>query len=165
MSKQTQKACVCKQSKGDIRGTQGNVIYLLYYETDLSSQVWNRLINTQVLCQNRPRRPACASRARGTSGVHRETWFISSIMKQIYLLKCETDQLIHKSFVKTDPEGLRVQAEQGARQGYTGKQVIHPNQVAVVNKAFTPSPERVDWATELIAAFERHHQSGQVRFC
>jgi citrate lyase subunit beta-like protein len=57
---------------------------------------------------------------------------------------------------------LKEQSLQGALMGYTGKQVIHPNQLPVVNEAFTPSAERVKWATELIAAFEQHHQSGTV---
>ncbi|XP_076444983.1 citramalyl-CoA lyase, mitochondrial-like isoform X2 [Babylonia areolata] len=63
-----------------------------------------------------------------------------------------------------DPEGLRVQSEQGARKGYTGKQVIHPSQVSIVNEAFTPSPERVEWATKLIESFEHHQKSGQGAF-
>ncbi|XP_070190837.1 citramalyl-CoA lyase, mitochondrial-like isoform X2 [Littorina saxatilis] len=63
-----------------------------------------------------------------------------------------------------DAEGLRVQSEQGARKGYTGKQLIHPNQVSVVRDAFTPSSERVDWATELIYAFQEHQNSGVGAF-
>ena len=61
-----------------------------------------------------------------------------------------------------DEDGLRRQSEQGARMGYTGKQLIHPNQVQVVNKAFTPSQERIEWATQLIAAFQEHQSSGKV---
>jgi citrate lyase subunit beta-like protein len=48
--------------------------------------------------------------------------------------------------------------------GFTGKQVIHPIQVPVVQEAFSPSPKKVEWATELIKAFEEHQLSGQVRF-
>ena len=57
-----------------------------------------------------------------------------------------------------------MQSEEGARMGFTGKQVIHPSQISVVQTAFAPSPERMEWATELIAAFEAHQQSGKVRF-
>ncbi|XP_005093332.1 citramalyl-CoA lyase, mitochondrial [Aplysia californica] len=63
-----------------------------------------------------------------------------------------------------DKEGLRVQSEEGARKGYTGKQVIHPGQVAVVEAAFTPSPARVEWATELIQGFDEHQASGKGAF-
>jgi hypothetical protein len=38
----------------------------------------------------------------------------------------------------------------GASWGFTGKQIIHPDQVAVVHESFSPSSERVKWAKELI---------------
>ncbi len=37
--------------------------------------------------------------------------------------------------------------------GVDGKWVIHPNQIALVNEAFTPSPEEIAHAEEIIAAF------------
>ncbi len=46
--------------------------------------------------------------------------------------------------------------------GYTGKQVIHPDQVPVVQKAFSPSPTQTKWASELIEAFHHHQQTGKV---
>lgn len=61
-------------------------------------------------------------------------------------------------------EALRKQSEQGARMGYTGKQVIHPAQVPVVQEAFLPSKQQVDWAKGLLAAFESHQKSGKVSF-
>ena len=65
-----------------------------------------------------------------------------------------------------DHESLKAQAEEGALMGYTGKQCIHPIQVPIVQAAFTPAPEKVEWATQLIQAFEEHQGSGKVRdFC
>ena len=49
--------------------------------------------------------------------------------------------------------------------GYTGKQVIHPAQVPVVQQAFSPSREQVQWAGGLIQAFHQHQQSGKVGVC
>lgn len=43
-----------------------------------------------------------------------------------------------------------------------GKQVIHPNQITVVQEQFSPSPEKIKWAEELIAAFKEHQQLGKV---
>ncbi|RXN28967.1 citrate lyase subunit beta mitochondrial [Labeo rohita] len=63
-----------------------------------------------------------------------------------------------------DVEGLRQQAREGALMGFTGKQVIHPNQIKVVQEEFAPSPERIKWATELIAAFEEHQKLGKGAF-
>ncbi|XP_064913743.1 citramalyl-CoA lyase, mitochondrial isoform X5 [Columba livia] len=45
-----------------------------------------------------------------------------------------------------------------------GKQVIHPNQIAVVQEQFSPSPEKIKWAQELISAFEEHQRLGKGAF-
>uniref|UniRef100_A0A672SPW0 Citramalyl-CoA lyase, mitochondrial n=1 Tax=Sinocyclocheilus grahami TaxID=75366 RepID=A0A672SPW0_SINGR len=63
-----------------------------------------------------------------------------------------------------DVEGLRQQAREGTLMGFTGKQVIHPSQIEVVQEEFAPSPERIKWATELIAAFEEHQKLGKGAF-
>ncbi|ESO87404.1 hypothetical protein LOTGIDRAFT_127794 [Lottia gigantea] len=63
-----------------------------------------------------------------------------------------------------DMESLKRQSLEGARMGYTGKQIIHPNQVPVVNEAFTPSTDKIEWATELIQAFEHHQETGKGAF-
>jgi citrate lyase subunit beta-like protein len=44
----------------------------------------------------------------------------------------------------------------------SGKQVIHPDQVPIVQQAFSPSEEEIAWAQRLIAAFEEHQTSGKV---
>lgn len=46
--------------------------------------------------------------------------------------------------------------------GFTGKQVIHPLQVPIVQAAFSPSAEQVEWAKELIKAYIAHHEKGKV---
>ncbi|XP_044635692.1 citramalyl-CoA lyase, mitochondrial isoform X5 [Equus asinus] len=63
-----------------------------------------------------------------------------------------------------DGEGLLRQSKEGAAMGFTGKQVIHPNQIAVVHEQFSPSPEKIKWAEELIAAFKEHQQLGKGAF-
>lgn len=49
--------------------------------------------------------------------------------------------------------------------GFTGKQVIHPSQIPIVQEAFSPSADQVEWATELIKAFEAYQSTGQVSEC
>lgn len=61
-----------------------------------------------------------------------------------------------------DLEHLKIQAEEGAKMGYTGKQVIHPDQVPIVQTAFSPTSEQVEWATGLIEAFHLYQESGKV---
>jgi citrate lyase subunit beta-like protein len=48
--------------------------------------------------------------------------------------------------------------------GFTGKQVIHPSQIEVVQQAFSPSIEKMQWAQELIQSFEANQQSGNGAF-
>ena len=44
----------------------------------------------------------------------------------------------------------------------TGKQIIHPGQIEIVNKAFSPSEEKVKWARDLVNAFEEQERVGKV---
>ena len=59
-----------------------------------------------------------------------------------------------------DEEGLRAEAEAGAREGFTGKLAIHPAQVDVINAAFLPSAEDVSHAEAIVAAFEAEPGAG-----
>lgn len=61
-----------------------------------------------------------------------------------------------------DGEGLRLEAEEAARDGFVGKMAIHPNQVAVLNEVFTPKPEELAFAQEIIAAFRDNPSAGVV---
>ena len=40
------------------------------------------------------------------------------------------------------------------RLGFTGKAAIHPSQVPIIQGAFSPAPEAVEWARRIIAAYE-----------
>ena len=59
-----------------------------------------------------------------------------------------------------DDDGLRAEAEAARREGFTGKLAIHPAQVAIINAAFTPSPDEVRHAEAIVAAFEAHPDAG-----
>jgi citrate lyase subunit beta/citryl-CoA lyase len=54
-----------------------------------------------------------------------------------------------------DTEGLRADTERGIEMGYDGKMAIHPRQVTVINEAFTPAADRIDWAQSVLDARER----------
>ena len=51
-----------------------------------------------------------------------------------------------------DLPGLREEAAFAAQLGFDGKMVIHPAQIEVVNEAFTPSDERIEWANRVLTA-------------
>lgn len=60
-----------------------------------------------------------------------------------------------------DLEALRIESEFGARLGFSGKQVIHPNQVSVVQEAFTPSDEAIAHARRIVETFEASQKKGK----
>ena len=60
-----------------------------------------------------------------------------------------------------DIEGLRIEAQQGAGLGFSGKQVIHPNQVVPVQEAFTPSEEAIAYAQRVVETFESSQKEGK----
>jgi citrate lyase subunit beta/citryl-CoA lyase len=51
-----------------------------------------------------------------------------------------------------DMSGLEAECVQGRCYGFTGKTLIHPNQVAIANAAFGPNAAEIAEAEELIAA-------------
>jgi citrate lyase subunit beta/citryl-CoA lyase len=57
---------------------------------------------------------------------------------------------IHADF--RDTAGLREATEFAVELGYDGKMAIHPDQVPVINEAFIPDPDRVEWAERVVAA-------------
>jgi len=60
-----------------------------------------------------------------------------------------------------DNDGLRVEAEQGAGFGFSGKQIIHPNQVSAVQEAYTPSDEAIEYARRIVETFESSQREGK----
>jgi citrate lyase subunit beta / citryl-CoA lyase len=61
-----------------------------------------------------------------------------------------------------DPAGLKREAEEARRDGFTGKLAIHPGQVQTINEVFTPSPAAIAKARAVIAAFEENPGAGVV---
>ena len=59
-----------------------------------------------------------------------------------------------------DGKGLRAEAEAAHHEGFTGKLAIHPDQVAIINAAFTPSKAEVAHAKAVVAAFEAEPGAG-----
>ena len=61
----------------------------------------------------------------------------------------------------SDDEGFRAQARRSATLGMVGKWAIHPKQVALANEVFTPSPEAVAEAREILSAMEAAKARGE----
>jgi citrate lyase subunit beta/citryl-CoA lyase len=58
---------------------------------------------------------------------------------------------VHLDF--RDATGLRRELEQARRDGFSGKLAIHPDQIAAINAAFTPTDAEREHARRVVAAF------------
>ena len=69
---------------------------------------------------------------------------------------------VHTDF--SDSSGLREETEFALTLGYDGKMAIHPSQVGVINDAFTPETERVEWAKQVLDARDEAETEGRGVF-
>ena len=53
-------------------------------------------------------------------------------------------------------ERLAEESRRTRRLGFVGKAAIHPTQVPVIQDAFSPTSEEVDWARRIVEAYERN---------
>lgn len=58
--------------------------------------------------------------------------------------------------------GLRREAEEARRDGFTAKIAIHPAQVPIINDVFTPSAEAIGHAQAIVAAFAAQPDAGTI---
>ncbi len=63
-----------------------------------------------------------------------------------------------------DLDGLRAESQQGAQMAYSGKQVIHPNQVEPVHAVFAPSDEAIAQAKRVVDAAAQQQDAGKGAF-
>ncbi|MEM9471950.1 MAG: CoA ester lyase [Pseudomonadota bacterium] len=61
-----------------------------------------------------------------------------------------------------DASGLERSCMEAVRDGFTCKMAIHPAQVEVINRAFTPSKQQVAEARDIVAAFAEAGDAGVV---
>lgn len=61
-----------------------------------------------------------------------------------------------------DTDGFRRECEEAERDGFTAKMAIHPDQVAIINAVFTPSPEAVARSKAVVEAFRAAGDPGVV---
>jgi citrate lyase subunit beta/citryl-CoA lyase len=59
-----------------------------------------------------------------------------------------------------DPDGYRESATQAALLGFDGKWAIHPSQAPIANEVFSPTPEEVAAAEEIVALYQAAEAAG-----
>jgi citrate lyase subunit beta / citryl-CoA lyase len=62
-----------------------------------------------------------------------------------------------------DIEGLRKDAIIAKRLGYSGKSIIHPNQIETVHKVFVPNRNEIEWAKKVVEALGEAMEEGVNR--
>lgn len=67
---------------------------------------------------------------------------------------------VHRDF--RDLAGLEASATRARQDGFTGKLAIHPDQVPIIQRSFTPTAEELAHASRVIAAFEAAPRAGTV---
>lgn len=60
-----------------------------------------------------------------------------------------------------DSNGLEETCQQGRELGFDGKSLIHPNQIEIANKCFSPSPEEILHAKKVIYDYEDSMKQGK----
>jgi citrate lyase subunit beta/citryl-CoA lyase len=61
-----------------------------------------------------------------------------------------------------DEAGLRASSRASRAEGFTGRLAIHPAQVEPINQSYMPSPQEVEHARRVIAAFSDNPRAGTV---
>jgi len=63
-----------------------------------------------------------------------------------------------------DLDGFRRECDEGLALGMDGKTLIHPGQIDICNKVFSPGSAEVEWARKVIAAFDdpANHGKGVI---
>jgi citrate lyase subunit beta / citryl-CoA lyase len=62
----------------------------------------------------------------------------------------------------TDPDGLEASARTALGLGFQGKMCIHPDQIAIVNRVFTPTDVEIAFAERVAAAFAKAEAEGSA---
>lgn len=62
-----------------------------------------------------------------------------------------------------DLEAVASEARVARRDGFGAKAVIHPSHIALVNEAFRPTEEEINWARRVVDAFETNAGAGVIR--
>jgi citrate lyase subunit beta/citryl-CoA lyase len=61
-----------------------------------------------------------------------------------------------------DVEGLERDCRRSRRDGFTGRMAIHPDQIATINRSFTPSEAEIEHARKIVAAFDADPGAGTL---
>ncbi len=90
------------------------------------------------------------------TGAYRDTMRLTRALMHINAAAAGiiTIDAVHADF--HDDEGMFAEAADACRSGFAGSACIHPNQVEVIRRAYTPEASQVEWARRVVAEAENH---------
>jgi len=59
-----------------------------------------------------------------------------------------------------DEEGLSRECQLARQMGFTGKCAIHPKQLPIINRLFSPTERELDYARKVVAAYDKAQEAG-----
>ncbi|WP_338467275.1 CoA ester lyase [Novosphingobium sp. ZN18A2] len=104
-----------------------------------------------------------ATRKRDASGAWTDTFRMvrSQVVLTAHAIEIAAIDTLYADF--SDPEGLKIAADEARQDGFAGMLAIHPAQVPVINAAFAPSDEELAEARAIVAAFEANPNAGTLQ--
>jgi len=125
-------------------------------------------VNLKELCEATPRLTAlifgaedlAVSLGARRTAASREIFYARSQMV-LYAAAYKLDAIDLVCNNYKDLEVIRTEALEGAQMGYCGKQVIHPNQIPIVQEAFSPTREEVEKAMRIKSEYEQQMVEGK----
>ena len=101
-----------------------------------------------------------ASTNRDASGAFAFTYRVvrSQMLLAAQAAGVEAIDTLHADF--RDAAGLARTSAEAVREGFSGRQAIHPDQVGPINAAFTPSADDIAHAQAVVAAFAAQPDAG-----
>jgi len=86
---------------------------------------------------------------------HERRYLVPWLMQIVLAAKAHDLQVLDSVWNNfKDVEGFELEALQGKQMGFDGKTLIHPLQVEVANKVFSPSEEELKSAKRIVETFE-----------
>ena len=103
-----------------------------------------------------------ASTNRDASGAYAFTYRMVRSLTLLAARACAVEPVESVWTDFRDADGFARDCEASAREGFTGRMAIHPDQVAIINRSFSPSEAGVAQARRVLAAFAAAPDSGTV---
>ena len=82
-----------------------------------------------------------------------------------FVVECRAARIepVDAPYTYADTDGLQREARYARRLGYRGKALVRPDHAAVLNAVFTPPPDDLALARDIIAGFEAARKKGEDR--